>query len=960
MNNHSRTSNDSALRCLVREQAGRWTVISRTTQGQDYCWVTINHDQPRVGPPPIEPSLRTDKVFNCGVLCDNDWSINTDYWDSGRPYRSYIPTAPHSKRFPAGQWVAATWTPGKHWGDYREFRWYLSAEAHVSIIETWAVVRTLLQAVRTQYRSALPLPQSPSLTWLNDAFVLEEALASKVADTRRRILDAYGYIAYHLLRDSHWKTRPNLVSHVEKISDLGLPCCSFRGCIVRFDSISYDNLRNLLNNRVPIHYQWYTTDTGAFDLCGLRAYDYDDLQRMKHQPVRGDWDSTKKAIHPVTQPNAMSVAPSATPVAGSTKAKAKYYKMNGRKTEMISKKLYKDLAKVYFAEHLKRPMGDIFIIKEDVMKMPDDNSEMGEPVITKADMATHLAKMTSAAPDKEASQISELVDTAAPVKTFIFAAGRGHLHDSGVIAKSQCSSQPTEPIASEDFGDPTLQAVTLGVMTARAPSPRISGLGLDGGYTRLRCDRLPSPCISSPPIVRLPLSVPHCATSSHRGPRRDDKHGPVVHQQDHCHYKPVAGSSQSFAARIEADSGPSSSAPSLKRATSFLSSQHHVREHKWEGPLSPLCRRDTVADVRVQSPVVSVTRFSRSLLDISPAVRSATHAAVPNATSRVPKLPVLRVVPSDEGLQRINKAFGANVARFISPPHLAGITFPSGTPQILGRLITTFRTAIRVAYDLFCNPNASPADSVPTLLSLGASYRIMTPMPVRSLLAHPTRVHRHIAPPPYLDTHMQYSGMNLKATDFWNQYQWQVRELLGRPYARRFLTMGGIAWRLALQFGPPELARQALDGPSSDVTVFGRGDIAEGYWDDSVTPGDLGTLIGRSSTGVESCWPPQDVWESSSRWMGFWTYADEKWFQTHLQNLSSGNLAAPKTRKNWKRAFRPTAAVRLGDSGTEIFARNLLGDLGYCTDKEPCWNLSVQVKSTGQLLEHELEGSVVG
>ncbi|KAG2737849.1 hypothetical protein P692DRAFT_20883171 [Suillus brevipes Sb2] len=447
----------------------------------------------------------------------------------------------------------------------------------------------------------------------------------------------------------------------------------------------------------------------------------------------------------------MSVAPSATPVAGSTKAKAKYYKMNGRKTEMISKKLYKDLAKVYFAEHLKRPMGDIFIIKEDVMKMPDDNSEMGEPVITKADMATHLAKMTSAAPDKEASQISELVDTAAPVKTFIFAAGRGHLHDSGVIAKSQCSSQPTEPIASENFGDPTLQAVTLGVTTARAPSPRISGLGLD--------------------------------------------------------------------ARIEADSGPSSSAPSLKKATSFLSSQHRMREHKWEGPLSPLCRCDTVADVRVQSPVVS-----------------ATHATVPNATSRVPKLPVLRVVPSDEGLQRINKAFGPT-----NPPNLrkADHDIPYGHQSGLRFVLQSER--------ITCRLRPYPAQP-------------------RRILPHhdPDAVHRHIAPPPYLDTHMQYSGMNLKATDLWNQYQWQVRELLGRPYARRFLTMGGIAWRLALQFGPPELARQALDGPSSDVTVFGRGDIAEGYWDDSVTPGDLGTLIGRSSTGVESCWPPQDVWESSS------------------------------------------------------------------------------------------------
>ncbi|KAG1740087.1 hypothetical protein EDD22DRAFT_959239 [Suillus occidentalis] len=175
----------------------------------------------------------------------------------------------------------------------------------------------------------------------------------------------------------------------------------------------------------------------------------------------------------------MSVAPSAAPVAGSTKAKAKYYKMNGRKMEMISKKLYKDLAKVYFAEHLKQPIRDIFIIKEDVMKMLNDNSKMGEQVITKVDMATHLAKMTSAVPDKEASQISELVDIATPVKTFIFAAGRGHLHNSGVITKSQCSSQLTEPIASEDFGNPTLQAVMLSIMTAWALSLHISGLGLN-------------------------------------------------------------------------------------------------------------------------------------------------------------------------------------------------------------------------------------------------------------------------------------------------------------------------------------------------------------------------------------------------------------------------------------------------------------------------------------------------
>ncbi|KAG1727770.1 uncharacterized protein EDB91DRAFT_1086293 [Suillus paluster] len=332
------------------------------------------------------------------------------------------------------------------------------------------------------------------------------------------------------------------------------------------------------------------------------------------------------------------------------------------------------------------------------------------------------------------------------------------------------------------------------------------------------------------------LNVVHSAQTQNRttyqqtsywGLRRDDEHGPTVHQEDHWHYnRPVA-------ARLETDSSPSSSAPSLKRAMSFLS---------------------------------------------RPSARPTTLSAIPNIRPRVPNLPV--PIPSDEGLQCINTAFGANVARFTSLlPHLAGITFPSGAPQQLGRLITTFHTAIRVAYDLFCNLNASPADSIITLLSLGASYCIMTPMPaVRSSLAHTAGVYPHITPPPYLDTRIQYSGMNLKGTDYWHQY------------------------------------------------------------------------LLHSLMGIESCWPPQDVWESSSRWMEFWTDADEKWFQTHLLNLSSGNLAALKTCRNWKRSFWPTAAVRLGDSaGTEIFAHSLLQDLGYCTDKEPCWDLSVYANPLGQL-----------
>jgi hypothetical protein len=107
-----------------------------------------------------------------------------------------------------------------------------------------------------------------------------------------------------------------------------------------------------------------------------------------------------------------------------------------------------------------------------------------------------------------------------------------------------------------------------------------------------------------------------------------------------------------------------------------------------------------------------------------------------------------------------------------------------------------------------------------------------------------------------------------------------------------------------------------------------------------VTAADIAMLIGVSGTG--SCWPPHDVWNSSCRWKGFWSDADEQWFQSHLGNLSSGNTEAGKTRKDWKRFFRPISAARSSDTsiyGSEAFARELFGQLGFRTDVIPTWDL---------------------
>ncbi|KAG1900996.1 uncharacterized protein F5891DRAFT_1188092 [Suillus fuscotomentosus] len=252
----------------------------------------------------------------------------------------------------------------------------------------------------------------------------------------------------------------------------------------------------------------------------------------------------------------------------------------------------------------------------------------------------------------------------------------------------------------------------------------------------------------------------------------------------------------------------------------------------------------------------------------------------------------------------------------------------------------SFQSAIRVAHDIYDHPAASPAASVPSLLRRRASYRIFTPISQVTRVPSLTRGH-----PSYLDSCNTYPELlNFKDPNYWNTYLARVQALLRRPYARWFLTMGGILWRLALQFSPPSLLNDALTGLSLDVTTWGIGEVNGQSWDDSVTAADIAMLIGVSGTG--SCWLPHDVWNSSCQWKGFWSDTDEQWFQSHLGNLSSGNTEAGKTRKDWKHFFRPISAARsaarssdVSIYGSEAFARELFGQLGFCTDVIPTWNL---------------------
>lgn len=347
---------------------------------------------------------------------------------------------------------------------------------------------------------------------------------------------------------------------------------------------------------------------------------------------------------------------------------------------------------------------------------------------------------------------------------------------------------------------------------------------------------------------------------------------------------------------------------------------------------------------------------SRPLIDRVHTVEKVPHTEQKPKPKQVPnpraeQVPTLMLRPSmsqvflqpqdlrmsaDEGIRLITDAYRANELRINGPQvFMQGVTFPAAPAHHSGRLITTFRSAIRVAYDLLANPNASPADSVPGLLRCGAPFRVISAIQYAS----PTQLEVR---PLYLATKRAHVGLDLSEPGYWNTYVATVQQLLSRPFARRFLSVGGIIWRIALQFGPNTLIQEALVGPSSDVTRWKSGETLDDLWDDTVTPAELEILSGQGLEHSVTCWPPHDIWTSSTRWSGFWSEKDESWFQLQLANLSSGNTEAPKTRKDWKRFYKPIADDRSGDPsihGSEAFARDLFQKLGYHVDRDPIWNL---------------------
>jgi hypothetical protein len=206
-------------------------------------------------------------------------------------------------------------------------------------------------------------------------------------------------------------------------------------------------------------------------------------------------------------------------------------------------------------------------------------------------------------------------------------------------------------------------------------------------------------------------------------------------------------------------------------------------------------------------------------------------------------------------------------------------------------------------------PHPSPGELYSKALDYGArvTHRVLVETAVTTL--------SHRVNPPLFP--LPIPVMFQIATDIgiYNEnYILSVEQLLARPNARGFLERGGLAWRLALQFGGESLWKDVFKGPSAVCVNFGIGERSPdpAYISEDVSQIECDILTGSvygpgDEPGIrklkQSLFPPLDLFEQSKHWIGVWTVYNEGWFQGLIKQLRRKELK-PASQSVWVRNMR--------------------------------------------------------
>ena len=203
------------------------------------------------------------------------------------------------------------------------------------------------------------------------------------------------------------------------------------------------------------------------------------------------------------------------------------------------------------------------------------------------------------------------------------------------------------------------------------------------------------------------------------------------------------------------------------------------------------------------------------------------------------------------------------------------------------------------------HPGSPLSHVIPYLLSGGFSFRILTS-------TAPALIPLPVSPPL---RRLDYQDVEL-------HYRMNLTNILSRPNARRFLTYGGILWRLALHYSdsstPQDLVVSALNGPTIAASL-----VDPGLYDDEVTDEEIAALLGTNTRGL-TIWPPESVFCASDRWAGCWTTDNEAWFQKHLLKISVDIVGSFRTRREWLRnGFQTRRKATQTTVGSELYAKGV-------------------------------------
>lgn len=174
----------------------------------------------------------------------------------------------------------------------------------------------------------------------------------------------------------------------------------------------------------------------------------------------------------------------------------------------------------------------------------------------------------------------------------------------------------------------------------------------------------------------------------------------------------------------------------------------------------------------------------------------------------------------------------------------------------------------------------------------------------------------------------------------WQEYVASVRTLLSQSKGAAFLLEGGIAWRLAIQFGPTDIIRQLANAPTRAVLQHydGNTDI-RGYIGDQVSEREMDILVGltRNVNGgtTRRWWPTNDDFKYNDFNVGEWTPYHESWFQSWLAIFMSGtsSYAGPHNRHFWNRNLQQHG-IRMRQADGEYYEPEDIMDVKERLDNE--------------------------